>query len=176
MKATGVVRRIDELGRIVIPKEIRRTLKIREGTPLEIYSGDNGELLLKKYSPITELSELAKDICKSIAVCTQKSVILTNMETVISFAGQQTTSLSNQKIDSTLEKLINSRQAKIISQQENKSMLLYDYKISTYIVCPIICAGDVFGSIIMFDTNKGVSECDLIISKSFADFFATQIG
>ena len=176
MKATGVVRRIDELGRIVIPKEIRRTLKIREGTPLEIYSGDNGELLLKKYSPITELSELAKDICKSIAVCAQKSVILTNMETVIASAGHQTASLLNQKIDNTIEKLINSRQSKIISQQENKSLLLYDYKISTYSVCPIICSGDVFGALIMFDTNKSVSETDLLVSKSFADFFATQIG
>ena len=68
MKATGVVRRIDELGRIVIPKEIRRTLKIKEGTPLEIYSGDSGELLLKKYSPIVELGEIAQDVCESIAL------------------------------------------------------------------------------------------------------------
>ena len=84
MKATGVVRRIDELGRIVIPKEIRRTLKIKEGTPLEIYSGDSGELLLKKYSPIVELGEIAQDVCESIALILQKNVIITNMDKVIS--------------------------------------------------------------------------------------------
>ena len=83
MKATGVVRRIDELGRIVIPKEIRRTLKIKEGTPLEIYSGENGELLFKKYSPVFEISELAKEVCESIFKITDFDVLITNMDFVV---------------------------------------------------------------------------------------------
>ena len=66
MKATGIVRRIDELGRIVVPKELRRTFRIKEGTPLEIFIGDNGELILKKFSPVVELIDLAKEICDSI--------------------------------------------------------------------------------------------------------------
>ena len=88
MKATGVVRRIDELGRIVIPKEIRRTLKIREGTPLEIYSGDNGELLLKKYSPLLDYTSLMLEVADSIFKTTSQSVLVTNMEKVI--AGTRT--------------------------------------------------------------------------------------
>ena len=66
MKATGIVRRIDDLGRVVIPKEIRRTLRIREGDPLEIYTDRDGEVILKKYSPIGEIAAFAKDYTESL--------------------------------------------------------------------------------------------------------------
>ena len=66
MKATGIVRRIDELGRVVIPKEIRRTLRIREGDPLEIFTDHDGEVVLKKYSPIGEIAAIAKDYTDSL--------------------------------------------------------------------------------------------------------------
>ena len=176
MKATGVVRRIDELGRIVIPKEIRRTLKIREGTPLEIYSGDSGELLLKKYSPITELAEIASDICKSIAVGTQKSVLISNMEKIIATSGTGSANFLDKNIDSVIEKLINARQSKIVNQQQTKSMLFFDTNIYTYGFCPIINSGDVYGGIFLFDTKGNIAETDLNTIKAFADFLATQIG
>ena len=67
MKATGIVRRIDDLGRIVVPKEIRRTLRIREGDPLEIFTDREGEIILKKYSPIGELSQFAGEYAESLA-------------------------------------------------------------------------------------------------------------
>lgn len=66
MKATGIVRRIDDLGRVVIPKEIRRTLRIREGDPLEIFTEKDGEVIFKKYSPMGELGEFATQICNSL--------------------------------------------------------------------------------------------------------------
>lgn len=176
MKATGVVRRIDELGRIVIPKEIRRTLKIKEGTPLEIYSGDCGELLLKKYSPIAELAEISADICKSIAVGTGKSVLISNMEKIVATGGQGSGSFLNKSIDSTIEKLITGRQAKVVNQMQSKSMLFFDLNINTYCFCPIINSGDVYGGIFLFDLNKSVAESDLTTLKAFADFLATQIG
>ena len=176
MKATGVVRRIDELGRIVIPKEIRRTLKIREGTPLEIYSGDSGELLLKKYSPITELGELAKEACHSIAVGTQKSVLICNMEKVLATSGNGSNAFLQKSIDSTIEKLINDRQSKLVRQQESKTMLFYETSINTYGFCPIINAGDVYGGIILFDIHNQIDSADLNTIKAFADFLSTQIG
>ena len=113
MKATGVVRRIDELGRIVIPKEIRRTLKIKNGTPLEIYSGDNGELILKKYSPILEISDFASEVAESIYKATELSVIVTNMEKIIACNGVIKNLYINRQIDSSIEKAINSRLCKI---------------------------------------------------------------
>ena len=176
MKATGVVRRIDELGRIVIPKEIRRTLKIREGTPLEIYSGDNGELLLKKYSPITELAEIANDICKSIAVGTNKSVLISNMEKIIATSGPGSAMFLNKNIDSVIEKLINERKPRLIDQRETKSMIFFDSNICTYCFCPIINCGDVYGGIFLFDNYGNVSESDTCIIKAFADFLSIQIG
>ena len=103
MKATGVVRRIDELGRIVIPKEIRRTLKIKEGTPLEIFTEENGQLLLKKYSPIVELGELAKEVCESIYFSTEQNVLIVNMESVIASSGTSKTTYLSKTVDSKLE-------------------------------------------------------------------------
>lgn len=176
MKATGVVRRIDELGRIVIPKEIRRTLKIKEGTPLEIFCGDNGELLLKKYSPIIELSQLSKEICHSISVGIKKNVLICNMENIIAVSGTGTNTYIDKNIDNTIEKLINERQCKIISQQVNKSILFYDTNITNYGFCPIICAGDVYGAIIIFDGKNDIKEDDLNVLNAFADFLANQIG
>ena len=70
MKATGIVRRIDDLGRVVIPKEIRRTLRIKEGTPLEIFTDREGEIILKKYSPIGELSTFAREYAEALAQTT----------------------------------------------------------------------------------------------------------
>jgi len=87
MKATGIVRRIDDLGRVVIPKEIRRTLRIREGDPLEIFTDREGEVILKKYSPIGELTEFANEYCESLYEVTNYISIITDRDTVIAVAG-----------------------------------------------------------------------------------------
>lgn len=87
MKATGIVRRIDDLGRVVIPKEIRRTLRIREGDPLEIFTDREGEIILKKYSPIGELGEFARQYADSLAQSTGNIVCITDRDQVIAFAG-----------------------------------------------------------------------------------------
>ena len=87
MKATGIVRRIDDLGRIVIPKEIRRTLRIRETDPLEIYTEKTGEIVLKKYSPVGEMVEFAKDYADSLASTTGQIVCITDREQIIAATG-----------------------------------------------------------------------------------------
>ena len=83
MKATGIVRRIDDLGRIVVPKEIRRTLRIREGDPLEIFTSREGEIMLKKYSPVGELGEFARSYAQALAQTTEALVCITDREYVI---------------------------------------------------------------------------------------------
>ena len=83
MKATGIVRRIDDLGRVVVPKEIRRVLRIREGDPLEIYTGNSGEVILKKYSPINELSQFAGEYVETINKVLGGTIIVSDTDTVI---------------------------------------------------------------------------------------------
>ena len=88
MKATGIVRRIDDLGRVVIPKEIRRTLRIKEGTPLEIFTDREGEIILKKYSPIGELNIFAKEYAEALAQSSGMVVCITDHDQVVAAAGQ----------------------------------------------------------------------------------------
>ena len=177
MKATGVVRRIDELGRIVIPKEIRRTLKIKEGTPLEIFSGDNGELYFKKYSPVVELGKIAIDVAESIQKTTEKNVIITNMEKVIAYFGKNKENYIEKNIDSKIEKLINARKSQVVQMSDENSMLFYlAENIKIYSVSPIMANGDVFGSIIIFDENNNISDTEKTIGACFAEYLSKQIG
>ena len=174
MKATGVVRRIDELGRIVIPKEIRRTLKIKEGTPLEIYSGDNGELYLKKYSPVLEISSLADEIVNCINECTYLNVLITNMEKVIASSGKDKSQYINKQIDSQIERLIRARQTQIVSCLENASLFFSD-GVKYFVISPIMTAGDVYGSIII-SADSGLGDAEKLVAKTFANYLGKQIG
>ena len=83
MKATGIVRRIDDLGRVVIPKEIRKTLRIREGDPLEIFTATDGEVILKKYSPIGELNEFSQEYAETLAEVLGYGVLITDLDSII---------------------------------------------------------------------------------------------
>ena len=174
MKATGVVRRIDELGRIVIPKEIRRTLKIKNGTPLEIYSRDNGELLLKKYSPIMEITDFANEVAESIYKATNLSVLVTNMEKIITCNGTSK-SYVNRQIDSALEKAINSRLSKIYDK-ESLHTYVFEKPDVVFAICPIMFAGDVFGSIVLFSEKNNITAEELKIGVAFAEFLGKQVG
>ena len=97
MKATGIVRRIDDLGRVVIPKEIRRTLRIKEGTPLEIFTDREGEIILKKYSPIGELSIFAKEYAEALAQTTGLVACITDHDQVVAASGAGSTNLQEKK-------------------------------------------------------------------------------
>ena len=109
MKATGIVRRIDDLGRVVIPKEIRRTLRIREGDPLEIFTDREGEIILKKYSPIGELGTLARLYAESLSQTLGCTVCITDMDQVVSASGAGKKDLQDQFITRETEKLLQER-------------------------------------------------------------------
>ena len=118
MKATGVVRRIDDLGRVVIPKEIRRTLRIKEGDPLEIFTDKEGEVILKKYSPIGELSEFAEEYAETLTKTTGHIACITDKDTVIAVSGASKKELLEQGVSSQLEKIMED-QEKYISKENN---------------------------------------------------------
>ena len=106
MKATGVVRRIDDLGRIVIPKEIRKTLRVKEGSPLEIFTDREGQIILKKYSPIGELSEFATEYAETLAKTTGHIACITDKDTVIAVSGGSKKEFLEQNISKDLEKVM----------------------------------------------------------------------
>ena len=154
--------------------KIRRTLKIKEGTPLEIYSGEDGELLLKKYSPILEVSSVANEISQSIFDETLNNVLVTNMEKVIAASGRDKSQYINKFIDSQIERLIKARQTQVVSLTENNSILFLS-NVKNFVISPILTAGDVYGSIIIFgEVNMGDSE--KLLAKSFSNYLAKQIG
>ena len=109
MRATGIVRRIDDLGRVVVPKEIRRILKIREGDPLEIYTDKEGEIILKKYSPIGELTEFAKEYADAIASVSGYKVMITDRDQVIAVAGGIKKDYQGKSITESMDEVMSDR-------------------------------------------------------------------
>ena len=120
MKATGIVRRIDDLGRIVIPKEIRRTMRIREGDPMEIFTSREGEILLKKYSPVGELSEFAGALAESMAQTLGALVCVTDRDYVIAAAGAGKKEFEGKNLDERLQAAIEQRVYRV-SEKEHRS-------------------------------------------------------
>ena len=114
MKATGIVRRIDDLGRVVIPKEIRKTLRIKEGTPMEIYTDREGQIILKKYSPIGELNTFAREYVEALVQTTGLAACITDRDLVVAAAGSGSRELEGKEISRELDMVISGREGKMI--------------------------------------------------------------
>ena len=162
MKATGIVRRIDDLGRVVIPKEIGRVLRIREGDPLEIYTNNSGEVILKKYSPINELSHYASEYAETAATILGASVLISDTDQVIAVSGGLKKDMVDKKIDYELDKII-----------QSKNRFLNDHKI----VVPIVSQGDAIGSITVIpkEQDKVLGDAELKAAEIGASFLAKQM-
>ncbi len=179
MKATGIVRRIDDLGRVVIPKEIRRTLRIREGDPLEIYTDANGEVIFKKYSPIGEISRFASEYAEILARVSSLPTLISDRDHIIAVGGASKKEFMERRITSALEDLIEERK-NFVTSKENKN---YIYPIEgidkpAVIAFPIISAGDISGSVIMLANEKShgfTSEAEIKMVQVAADFLAKQM-
>ena len=144
MKATGIVRRIDDLGRVVIPKEIRRTLRIREGDPLEIFTDREGEIILKKYSPIGELAAFAGMYADSLAKEAGCLVCICDMDQVVAASGNGRKEV--QERNSILAKVDEKKYLRVVREQEK------DYVWES--ITPIICEGDVVGAVILLSSDE----------------------
>lgn len=161
MKATGIVRRIDDLGRVVVPKEIRRVLRIREGDPLEIYTSGSGEVILKKYSPINELSQFADEYAQTASKVLGATIIVSDTDQVIATSGTGRKDFTDKRVDTELDKII-----------QSKNRYLSDNKI----VVPIISQGDPIGSItILSKESKILGDPELKAAEIGATFLARQM-
>ena len=162
MKATGIVRRIDDLGRVVIPKEIRRTLRLREGTPLEIFTDREGEIILKKYSPMMELTTFAVQYAEAMAKSTGLLVCITDRDQVIAVAGGAKKDLLQRNISRQLEQAINERNTVMAGREDKAFIQLVDEElegVSAQVVAPIICEGDAIGEIGRASCRERVLSC-----------------
>lgn len=179
MKATGIVRRIDDLGRVVIPKEIRRTLKIREGDPLEIFTDREGEVILKKYSPVGELGTIAGIFAGSLAKALNCTVCITDNDQIIAVEGSGKKELQDKYITSSIEKVLRMRQNYLAQNEKGKVIPVVEgldvYKDEA--ICPIICDGDVIGGIILLEKEENkFREMEKKVALLAADFLGRQIG
>lgn len=179
MKATGIVRRIDDLGRIVIPKEIRRTLRIRESDPLEIFTDREGEIILKKYSPIGEMSTFAKQYAESLAQVSGHTAIIADRDQFIAVAGGFK-NLLGKGLSQELEEKINNRETLTASKGERGFISIseeIDGEYAHEAISPIICEGDVIGAVMLIEgeeKNKmGEVEQKLVLSA--AGFLGRQM-
>ena len=180
MKATGIVRRIDDLGRVVIPKEIRRTLRIREGDPLEIFTDRQGEIILKKYSPIGELAVFAKEYAESLAATLGCTVCITDHDQIVAAAGFGKKELQDKPITRQLEQALIRREQIIAFSNERKYIQIaegYMDESIGQVISPIICEGDIMGSVVLLERNdkKKVSESEQKIAVCAANFLGRQM-
>ena len=182
MKATGVVRRIDDLGRIVIPKEIRKVLRIKEGDPIEIFTGREGEVILKKYSPIGELSEFASDYAETLAKTTGHIACITDKDSVIAVSGGSKKEYLEQSISKELEQLMDDKEVYTSNQNNDMSIPItkndnQERRFNSQVIYPIISQGDVIGSVILLskEQNKKMNETEVKVAQSAAGFLSSQM-
>lgn len=180
MKATGIVRRIDDLGRVVIPKEIRRTLRIREGDPLEIFTDKDGEVILKKYSPISELNEFAWEYAQSLYDTLGSIAVITDTDQVIAVAGGSRKEYMERRISKEMEKLMIEKNIQLIKEKEKTIPLTIDDSGENYesqIIVPIITQGDTIGAVVFLskDNKKVLGEIEVKVAETAASFLSKQM-
>jgi len=178
MKATGIVRRIDDLGRVVIPKEIRRTMRIREGDPLEIYTDREGEVIFKKYSPIGELAQFASQYAETLAKTCGISVVICDRDAVIACAGIPKREYTDRKLTAEAEKIVENRQFYVAGEEP---VLLTDGgNLTVRCLMPIITEGDLTGCVASVtdpdsDTKPIAPDLEAKLIQTAAGFLGKQL-
>ena len=175
MKATGIVRRIDDLGRVVIPKEIRRTLRIREGDPLEIFVDRDGEVILKKYSPINELGNFAQEYAESLAENSGCLVLIADRDAIISVAGGSKKDYIDKNIGPAVERAMDSRST--LSEKTGKEVMEgVGQELGYTVIAPVIAGGDPIGAVILIaKEQQELGEVEQKLSETAAGFLARQM-
>ncbi|MCY7564937.1 stage V sporulation protein T [Bacillus safensis] len=176
MKATGIVRRIDDLGRVVIPKEIRRTLRIREGDPLEIFVDRDGEVILKRYSPISELGDFAKEYADALFDSLGHSILICDRDTYIAVSGSSKKEYLNKSISDLLERTMDQRNS-VLEENKKEIQLVdgIDDDVSAYTIAPIVANGDPIGAVVLFSKERSMGEVEHKAAETAAGFLARQM-
>ena len=178
MKATGIVRRIDDLGRVVIPKEIRRTMRIREGDPLEIYTDKEGGVIFKKYSLMGGLGDFAGQMCETLNKTTGEIAAITDRDTCIAVAGAARRDLTDKRVSPELEEVMEGRQ--IYQFQAGDTPIPVCEENERYLVscaAPILSEGDVLGCVLFIgaDSDMHPSETDYKLAQTIAGFLGRHM-
>ncbi len=178
MKATGIVRRIDDLGRVVIPKEIRRTLRIREGDPLEIYTEKDGEVIFKKYSPMGDLQDFAAQMCEAIGKNTGHIAAVSDRDSIIAVTGVPKRELLEKRNSAELEQIMEQRKA--YRYRTGDARLRPAEAVEKYhlgVAAPIIAEGDLMGCVmlLMSDNDAALSESEQKLAQTVAGFLGRQM-
>lgn len=177
MKATGIVRRIDDLGRVVIPKEIRRTMRIREGDPLEIYTDNDGEVIFKKYSPIGELSpcsaQYAEVLCKNVGF----PALICDRDHVVAAAGVSRKEYLERRVSAELEELMESRRSYISRQGDGGFFPVEGLDRRAVVVFPVIASGDINGAVLLLENDAGTAprDTEIKLTEVAAGFLGKQM-
>lgn len=184
MKATGIVRRIDDLGRVVIPKEIRRTLRIREGDPLEIFVDRDGEVILKKYSPIGELGEFAQEYAESLYDSLKTLTLISDRDSIIAVSGGSKKDYADKAVGSVVETAMETRRTQV-ENTPGEYDICRDFRepIQSYVVAPIVSAGDPIGAVILMQTgaeprpdgNHRMGDLEVKMAETAAAFLGKQM-
>lgn len=183
MKATGIVRRIDDLGRVVIPKEIRRNLRIREGEPLEIFVDREGAIILKKYSPIGELATFAKEYAEVIHEVLDKPVLIADRDTIIAVAGVSKKDFLGKAVGRLVEQCMEDRRSIIHNHEKEElgegEIVAEDggedcYRFQGELITPIIAQGDTIGAVVICG-QEALGEIESKVAQSAAGVLARQM-
>jgi AbrB family transcriptional regulator (stage V sporulation protein T) len=182
LKATGIVRRIDDLGRVVIPKEIRRTLRIREGDPLEIFTDKEGEVILKKYSPIGELGDFASQYAESIYKTSGHITCIADRDTIIAVSGASKKEFLEKTLSNDVERVIEEKTTLLVKSSDEKTISILadespERKYYSQVVTPIISEGDPIGAVILLSTdpNMKMGDVESKLAQSAAGFLGRQM-
>ena len=181
MKATGIVRRIDELGRVVIPKEIRRTLRIREGDPLEIFTDRDGEVILKKYSPIGELSAFAREYTESLYRTLGHMALICDKDQIVSCSGVSRKEMQDKSITPDLEQVLANRQTFLYNKGAGRvcPILLGEEEggYTAQVITPILVSGESVGAVLLLskEAEKRMGDTEIKVAETAAGFIGRQM-
>ena len=177
MKATGIVRRIDDLGRVVIPKEIRRTMKIREGDPLEIYTDREGGVIFKKYSPVNELGDFATSYAETLYKTSGYPICITDKDSIIATAGVAKRDLFEKPVSAEMEKVMEEKTALVCSETKTVPVTDHYEKYTAGIISPIISEGDVLGNVVVMRAGEKekMTDVELKLASAASMFLAKQM-
>lgn len=179
MKATGIVRRIDDLGRVVIPKEIRRTLRLRDGDPMEIFTDREGTVILKKYSPIGDISDIAEEFAESAGRILGSTAVITDRDQVVAVSGGAVRDLLEKQISDRLAGLLEEKNSILITEGSDVCRITgddgYSESCRSQIVVPITSQGDLIGSVILVSSDSVMGDTELKTAQVGAAFIAKQM-
>ena len=178
MKATGIVRRIDDLGRVVIPKEIRRTMRIREGDPLEIYTDRDSEVIFKKYSPMAEMADFAAQLCDTLTKTAGYPAVIADRDSIIAASGARRRDLIDKRLNEAVERLMENRQLFSATAANSHTPVCEGLDdVFASVIAPIISEGDVSGAVIFIQPEGAAwpGETEIKLCQTVAGFLSRQM-